>query len=630
MRPVDPLNRSVQYSFIVEYIEYITDNVMKKVYGISVNSEQNMFAVATEDGFRIFQCNPLHQLIRLDKRIVGSLRIGKVLGCSNFFGMVSGGFCPKYAENVVMIWNDERKKDDFYMEYTGTSPILNFQMSKTRMVLVGMKKIHVFNFPQELVPIKTIETGMNIHGLCELSSDPNMELLIYPGHQKGTVQCINLRDVARHATLAPTLISAHQTDVAQIALNSTATLLATGSTKGTVIRIFDTKTAELIREFRRGADPVTLHCLRFSPCSSFLAVASDKDTVHIFAVKSNDPTWTNRKTLWQQVGLVSEDADRARIQFKLSKATQNVALTELAFIKYGNEANTAELNAKSRFILRSHAIVAICDDGSYNLFTFSSDGTFDLIRDEYYLDWGDDEHFFKQCSESFDAIASYLYGSFFFVSNIFVFYPMRFYVNYDKVFPSTSYQCVTKIAEVLCLRRKKSALFNFQSLISVILLLICTCTYVRAFVPKLIDRNKQGFLGVFWKCARIGERLRMAHFDEVEYELRKNLPPHFPKAKNDIYITRHTSIVAQKARIIKLLDEKMNEVILHGLGAAVSRTINVALQIQRKLVDTVKLDVRTGTVKVTDSLFPLKDEMDFKTRNRLISAVHIRISRRTI
>ncbi|VDK65275.1 unnamed protein product, partial [Onchocerca ochengi] len=102
---------------------------------------------------------------------------------------------------------------------------------------------------------------------------------------------------------------------------------------------------------------------------------------------------------WQQVGLVSEDADRARIQFKLSKASQNVTLTELAFLKNSNETSATELSAKSRFVLRSHAMVAICDDGSYNLFTFSSDGTFDLIRDEYYLDWGDDEHFFDQCFE---------------------------------------------------------------------------------------------------------------------------------------------------------------------------------------------------------------------------------------
>lgn len=56
------------------------------------------------------------------------------------------------------------------------------------MILVEMKKIHVFNFPQEVDPIKTIETGMNFRGLCELSNDANMELLIYPGHQKGTLQ----------------------------------------------------------------------------------------------------------------------------------------------------------------------------------------------------------------------------------------------------------------------------------------------------------------------------------------------------------------------------------------------------------------------------------------------------------
>ncbi|ETS60759.1 hypothetical protein PaG_04666 [Moesziomyces aphidis] len=52
-----------------------------------------------------------------------------------------------------------------------------------------------------------------------------------------------------------------------------------------------------------------------------------------------------------------------------------------------------------------------------------------------------------------------------------------------------------------------SALFNFHSLLRVVLLIICTCTYVRATAPALVDRNKEGFLGVFFKSARIGERL---------------------------------------------------------------------------------------------------------------------------
>lgn len=52
-----------------------------------------------------------------------------------------------------------------------------------------------------------------------------------------------------------------------------------------------------------------------------------------------------------------------------------------------------------------------------------------------------------------------------------------------------------------------SAVFNFQSLLVVVLLLICTCAYIRSMYPSLLDRNKEGFLGVFWKAARIGERL---------------------------------------------------------------------------------------------------------------------------
>ncbi|KAG7198133.1 hypothetical protein KM043_005552 [Ampulex compressa] len=53
-----------------------------------------------------------------------------------------------------------------------------------------------------------------------------------------------------------------------------------------------------------------------------------------------------------------------------------------------------------------------------------------------------------------------------------------------------------------------SALFNFQSLLSAILLLICTCTYIRSIVPSLLDTRlgKVGLQGTFWKCARIGER----------------------------------------------------------------------------------------------------------------------------
>ncbi|KAF2072115.1 hypothetical protein CYY_006560 [Polysphondylium violaceum] len=53
-----------------------------------------------------------------------------------------------------------------------------------------------------------------------------------------------------------------------------------------------------------------------------------------------------------------------------------------------------------------------------------------------------------------------------------------------------------------------SAIFNFQSLLITILLFICTCTYIGATYPKLLEvREKHSISGLPRKAAIIGERL---------------------------------------------------------------------------------------------------------------------------
>ncbi|XP_071700852.1 uncharacterized protein [Rutidosis leptorrhynchoides] len=51
-----------------------------------------------------------------------------------------------------------------------------------------------------------------------------------------------------------------------------------------------------------------------------------------------------------------------------------------------------------------------------------------------------------------------------------------------------------------------SALFNFHSFLTVVLLVICTCTFLKLQFPAILE-EKTGFRGFFWKAARIGERL---------------------------------------------------------------------------------------------------------------------------
>ncbi len=67
-------------------------------------------------------------------------------------------------------------------------------------------------------------------------------------------------------------------------------------------------------------------------------------------------------------------------------------------------------------------------------------------------------------------------------------------------------------------------ILKFQTFLLVVLLFICSCTYLHGVFPAWLDRNKSGWgvftldwqirpltmyrpLGTFWRAARIGERL---------------------------------------------------------------------------------------------------------------------------
>jgi len=104
------------------------------------------------------------------------------------------------------------------------------------------------------------------------------------------------------------------------------------------------------------------------------------------------------------------------------------------------------------------------------------------------------------------------------------------------------------------------------------------------------------------------------------------LPPRLPLRFNDVYVTDKTNFRAQESKCQKLLDQG-NEVIIHGLGRAVHRAINLGLQLKDKGVGTIQLCVQTSTVDLTDDLHPETDQGQARTSTRSNSAVHIRVYR---
>ncbi len=103
--------------------------------------------------------------------------------------------------------------------------------------------------------------------------------------------------------------------------------------------------------------------------------------------------------------------------------------------------------------------------------------------------------------------------------------------------------------------------------------------------------------------------------DKEEFTLRKRLPPKLPKRKDDVYVTRRTDFEAQMKRCQNTLDSG-NEVYIHGLGAAVNRAINLALQLKSNGQGTIEVSCHTSTVELTDDLEPDNDEGEPQTSTR--------------
>ncbi|KPP63629.1 hypothetical protein Z043_118092 [Scleropages formosus] len=117
--------------------------------------------------------------------------------------------------------------------------------------------------------------------------------------------------------------------------------------------------------------------------------------------------------------------------------------------------------------------------------------------------------------------------------------------------------------------------------------------------------------------------------DPVEFTLRKRLPRKLPRRRNDVYVNMKTDFRAQLARCQKLLDSAgpgPREICIHGLGLAISRAINIALQLQACSQGALQLAANTSTVELVDDLEPEDpDEGETLTRTRNNSAIHIKV-----
>lgn len=288
-----------------------------RVSYVRFNQDMSCFVCIAGGDLRVFNVEPLIQMLHVPTELIGRVRIAEMLDRSNFIALVSADLDHPCPENVLRLLDVHGRA--FRASVTFGSAILDVRMRKDRLIVILLTQIHVFTFPG-LQKLTTFDTRDNPSGLCQVSRSSVRATMVFPS--QGCAGFVRIVDVGsqleeyalqrrhrdRSATAAvtsdaattssaPTCVQAHDSELACLAVSGDGTRFATASIRGTLIRVFDCTTRARVAELRRGSDAAIMHCIAFSADGRYLCATSDKGSVHVFAVGDDNAHMNPRSAL---------------------------------------------------------------------------------------------------------------------------------------------------------------------------------------------------------------------------------------------------------------------------------------------------------------------------------------------
>ncbi|KAI9018938.1 WD40-repeat-containing domain protein [Hyaloraphidium curvatum] len=243
-------------------------------------------SVGTRHGYKIYNCDPFGKCYGKSD---GGIGIVEMLFCTSLVAMVGAGEQPAFSPRRLQLTNTKRQST--ICELTFVTAILAVKLNRKRLIVVLEEHIYIYDI-SNMKLLQTIDTNPNPTALCALSPSSENSYLAYPSDTSGTISSASTQagpsaagELLIYDTLnlqAVSIIRAHKTALSAVVFNFDGTMVATSSDKGTVIRVFSVPGGEKLHQLRRGTYPARIYSLAFNMLSTFLAVSSDTDTVHIF------------------------------------------------------------------------------------------------------------------------------------------------------------------------------------------------------------------------------------------------------------------------------------------------------------------------------------------------------------
>ncbi|KAK6465406.1 WD40 repeat-like protein [Scheffersomyces coipomensis] len=198
-----------------------------KILCINFNQDQGCFAVGHENGFLVYNTNPIDLRVKRNfnhhhnnnhnhsrsnsnnesnqpqpfshhSSVSSSSSSGSGIGHitmlhrTNYLALVGGGKNPKFSNNKLIIWDDLKRKNSLSLEFM--SPVLNVLLSRTRIIIVLKNQVLVYGFSAPPKKFATYETIDNELGLADLSVNSTIVSSSSTTSSNGDSSTINTND----------------------------------------------------------------------------------------------------------------------------------------------------------------------------------------------------------------------------------------------------------------------------------------------------------------------------------------------------------------------------------------------------------------------------------------------------
>ncbi|GAA6005689.1 hypothetical protein JCM10207_005296 [Rhodosporidiobolus poonsookiae] len=278
----------------------LSDEIPSNILRLSLNSNGCLFATATLEGWAVYATNPLQTRLLRDLPNA-SLNFVLPLEQSNIVFLVGGPPSPLYPPNKVVLWDCQTGSAAAELEFR--EDVRGITARRDRLVVVLRRRVVVYVLGRGGEGVwreGEWQTTENPKGLVALATAPGSTLLAFPGRQPGQAQLVRLPPLdAEHPPLPPppshdptsapypavSIILAHESALSALATTPSGSLLATSSSKGTLVRVWDPTTSYLMKELRRGTDTAEIFGISLRSDGGAVAVSSDKGTVHVWDLK---------------------------------------------------------------------------------------------------------------------------------------------------------------------------------------------------------------------------------------------------------------------------------------------------------------------------------------------------------